>query len=95
MRLKGLYMLGRCANGAERDKGRIVHAVWSSLALCGRAPGRRSAGWTEYARPLADVNCPRCRRKLDALAYDCECSAVSLQECLALDCQARRIEVAP
>jgi hypothetical protein len=56
-------LLGRCANGAERDTGRVAHAVqganWS--ALCGAKPGRRSAGWSEYEAPL--VTCARCARR--------------------------------
>ncbi len=60
------HMLGRCANGYERDSGRLSHAVradnWQSL--CGAEPGRRSAGWSEYADE--SVTCPRCLRKMKA-----------------------------
>lgn len=59
---------GRCANGFERDKGRVVHLAevfccgspsWRP-ALCGAKPGRLSAGWSEL--PLAyRVTCKRCR----------------------------------
>lgn len=44
---------GRCANGAERDAGSILHLLneqkpshpnWDR-ALCGTVPGRLSAGW--------------------------------------------------
>ena len=63
---KALYLTGRCANGAERDKGRIVHAVVNWRALCGRKPGRTSAGWTTYEQPA--VTCPRCISKLAALS---------------------------
>lgn len=65
------YMLGRCSNGAERDKGRIIHALpitngrYAWKALCGKEPGRTSAGWTEYPQDKPD--CPRCL-KLMALA---------------------------
>jgi hypothetical protein len=60
-----LRMIGRCANGSERDGGRLVHAVehssWS--ALCGAAPGRSSAGWSSIEYKEA-VTCLRCRVKL-------------------------------
>jgi hypothetical protein len=69
--LRAWYMLGRCANGAERDKGVLIHAVpvpgWK--ALCGKQPGRRSAGWASHPdqeHPLNDVNCPRCAKKMEA-----------------------------
>ena len=67
MALVGSYMLGSCANGAERDKGTRIHAVQSWKALCGKEPGRRSAGWAlfpDQVKPLSDVNCPRCSKKL-------------------------------
>ena len=60
-------LLGRCANGSERDRGRVAHAVgrrWA--ALCGVTPGKRSAGWSDTAAPL--VTCPRCARRWAALA---------------------------
>jgi hypothetical protein len=63
----GTYMLGSCRSGYEGDKGRLIHAVGGWKALCGKEPGRRSAGWQLYpdmVRPLSDVNCPRCRSKL-------------------------------
>jgi hypothetical protein len=69
--LVGTYMLGSCRNGAERDKGTMIHAVGGWKALCGKQPGRRSAGWQmfpDYLKPLSDVNCPRCKAKLEKLA---------------------------
>jgi hypothetical protein len=48
-------MLGHCANGAQRDTGSVAHVLDSlsltNTSLCGRKPGRRSAGWSE---PLPD-----------------------------------------
>jgi len=60
------YMLGRLANGAERDCGRLWHAVPqnSNRAACGAKPGRRSVGWGPF--DLSDIpagqpiTCPRC-----------------------------------
>jgi hypothetical protein len=61
-------MLGRCANGNEADGGRLYHAIrddrLSWAAVCGAAPGKRSAGWADYpdaVKPIADVTCARCR----------------------------------
>lgn len=67
---------GRCANGAERDGGTLFHArllktdgypKW--VPVCGVAPGRRSAGWSEW-RPYdtQPVTCPRCLKKLERMA---------------------------
>lgn len=72
MKVHKLYLAGRCANGAERDKGRIYHAVpvGSRRALCGAEPGPRSAGWAPWNPEDSadqDVTCPRCRKKLAAL----------------------------
>lgn len=69
-------LAGRCANGYERDQGRVVHAVPASQhkpddigayarSLCGKTHGARSAGWSP--RPQLQVNCPRCLKKLEDL----------------------------
>lgn len=60
--IEALRMMGRCADGAERDSGRLTHAVpaYSLKALCGVKPGRRSAGW---AKSDVEINCLRCLRK--------------------------------
>lgn len=60
--LRVLRMTGRCANGAERDKGSRWHAVpaghpWIK-AVCGAQPGQRGNGWSDY--PGDAVTCPRC-----------------------------------
>lgn len=58
--------IGRCANGAERDSGFVLHAVeggaWT--AICGAQPGRQSAGWSHEDVPAEKVSCPRCLKKL-------------------------------
>lgn len=62
---------GRCADGAQRDAGRVSHVVltesplqtpgWSP-ALCGTRPGRRLGnGWVEVDGAEAP-SCPRCAR---------------------------------
>lgn len=60
-------MLGSCRNGNEADGGRLYHAIrkdgLSWAAVCGKSPGRRSAGWANYPdalRPPTEVNCGRC-----------------------------------
>lgn len=63
-----LRMTGRCANGFERDGGRLVHAIKSvsfpgwGAALCGAKPGSKGNGWSEHKQAAA--TCPRCLRKL-------------------------------
>jgi hypothetical protein len=68
-----LRMTGRCANGFERDGGRIVHAIRSAgfpgwrPALCGAKPGDRGNGWSEHP-PIetpGPPTCPRCRKRLE------------------------------
>lgn len=65
---QAVRMMGRCSNGNEADGGRKYHALrkdgLNHQAVCGAAPGPRSAGWADYpdaVRPVADVSCPRCR----------------------------------
>ena len=65
---QAVRMLGRCANGNESDGGRKYHALRKDglnfQAVCGAAPGKRSAGWADYpdaVKPVSDVTCPRCR----------------------------------
>jgi hypothetical protein len=67
--LRLLRLGGRCANGAERDGGTLVHAVpvTSNRALCGKTHGRRSAGWFAADGATAPT-CPRCARKAATLA---------------------------
>jgi hypothetical protein len=67
--MKYLMKPGRCANGAQRDHGTLVHAVdteyeWGSMeaALCGTRPGRRTPGWSSYEHDAA--TCPKCLKKL-------------------------------
>lgn len=71
-------MTGRCADGAERDGGHLIHAVeltgevaergtrpgWQK-ALCGKAPGRKGNGWSDRLYRPDQVNCTRCARILD------------------------------
>lgn len=59
------YLLGRCADGAERDGGRLRHAVRGYRALCRATHGRQSAGWSAH-QANAYVTCPRCLKKLSA-----------------------------
>jgi len=64
-------MTGRCINGAERDGGKLWHAVneddypsWKT-ALCGAKPGERGNGWSSY--PGEKITCPRCNKRLGEL----------------------------
>lgn len=66
-----MRMMGRCANGCEADSGRLYHARLigphgSFKALCGAAPGRRSAGWADFLdamKPVEKTTCSRCLSK--------------------------------
>mgnify|MGYP003577900410 CR=1 FL=1 len=59
---------GQCADGAERDGGKLVHLIpdmgpegWAVAAACGMRPGRRSAGWQGV--PGREGTCRRCRSR--------------------------------
>ena len=56
-----LRMTGRCATGAEKDGGRLFHAVKDYRALCRAKPGRMS-GWSD--KEGEKVTCRRCLKKL-------------------------------
>lgn len=68
-------LAGRCANGHERGRGAVVHAVPASpeelrfgindyaKALCGKTHGARSAGWSRQAADAA-ITCEKCSRLL-------------------------------
>lgn len=60
------HMTGRCRSGGD-NTGVVAHAVpagqWA--ALCGKEPGRLSAGWSEYIDDA--VTCPRCLRKIEKM----------------------------
>ena len=67
-------LAGRCANGAERGSGVVVHAVECApddlrfgipaftRSLCGKTHGARSAGWCD--RRDLEITCPKCLRVL-------------------------------
>lgn len=66
-------LTGRCADGAERDGGRVTHVVvvdgspaWGT-ALCGAKPGRLSNGFVE-SDGTEVPSCPRCRAKAERLS---------------------------
>lgn len=69
-------LAGRCANGYERDQGRLVHAVPDAsiernaysitLAACRAKPGARSGGWSW--RMGQAVTCPKCMRAMSRLS---------------------------
>lgn len=68
--LEPRYLIGRAASGAQLGGGTLYHATDSGAygigkALCGKQPGRRSAGWSCY--PGKSVTCPRCLKKLELL----------------------------
>lgn len=70
MSIQTAILGGRCANGFERDQGRVVHLVeygshrpmdyHMGAALCGAKPGARSVGWSVTNRT---ASCARCLKK--------------------------------
>lgn len=64
--MKNAIKSGRAFNGAERDRGIIVHLVeddsfpsWQK-SMCGTEPGRRGNGWHHVER---EVTCEKCLKK--------------------------------
>lgn len=68
MRMRGVtkQLVGRLANGAERDHGTVVHYVNGFGALCGAKPGRRSVGWTIVWD--VEITCPRCKKLFNEMS---------------------------
>lgn len=64
-------LAGRCANGHENGRGRVVHAIAIApmdaavsdafAAVCGVTYGKRSAGWASAAPGVA-ITCAKCLR---------------------------------
>lgn len=59
----------RSKDGAEKDRGTIVHIVsipegsfghWGTKAVCGTKPGRRSNGWYAVSQ---SATCEKCIKK--------------------------------
>lgn len=61
-------LAGRCRNGAERDSGKLWHAVPKGevygVALCGAKPGRTSVGWSSWCPDDVQITCNKCLRKI-------------------------------
>ena len=72
MKIIAKYRGGKLANGFERDKGKIIHALIEPnyTAICGVKPGKKSVGWLPFDKslPLELVNCKKCLKKLMWLA---------------------------
>ncbi len=62
-------LAGRCANGAERDGGKLFHILTTfsefGTALCGATPGKTSGGWCESP---GEATCIRCKAKAERQA---------------------------
>lgn len=74
------HMSGRCRTGSDRT-GAVIHAVADSewTALCGKQPGRTSAGWSVWIDD--EVSCPRCLKKLATIEYQiCKCGNLLVGE---------------
>lgn len=67
--------LGRCANGFEKDHGRIIHglvteypndSIQQGIALCGTLPGKRSVGWGQpFQKQTKSINCEKCKKRIE------------------------------
>lgn len=78
-----LVKAGRCSRGPHGDHGHLVHAVTggpggTAEALCGTRPGT-AASWSEDIFPA--VTCPRCMKKLAAMARKHCCESAAAESC--------------
>jgi hypothetical protein len=60
------HLAGRARSGGDRT-GFVTHAVINEQALCGKEPGRKSAGWSSYNDP--EITCPKCKKLAASCAY--------------------------
>ena len=60
------HLAGAARSGSDKT-GHITHVVIGERALCGKKPGRHSAGWSEYNDRA--ITCPYCAT-IFALADD-------------------------
>jgi len=74
-------MLGRLTDGAERDHGSYVHALYKAevfspripdmlitveKSICGKKPGKRSVGWSDNDNDNdKPITCPKCLKRLE------------------------------
>lgn len=63
------HLAGAARSGADKT-GHITHVVINGRALCGKTPGRHSAGWSEYNDKV--ITCPICAAKLAAITQEAQ-----------------------
>lgn len=75
--MRAVKLAGRCSNGFERDGGREAHALpnTSWVAVCGAAPGKRSAGWSSYDE--TEIICAKCVEMIERLLNSRHCPVVN------------------
>jgi hypothetical protein len=60
-----MELIGRCADGFQRDSGYRIHAVpqGHGRSLCNKKPGSRSVGFA--IRNGATITCPACLKAIE------------------------------
>lgn len=59
------HLAGRCRTGGDKV-GQITHAVRREVAICGRKPRGKSAGWSEWISH--ELTCPKCMDKVKKMS---------------------------
>lgn len=59
------HLSGRCRTGSDKV-GQITHAVSGEVAICGRKPKGKSAGWSEWISH--ELTCPKCMDKVKKMS---------------------------
>lgn len=63
---------GRCCTGMQADSGTLFHIRMlgengpDRIPLCGKPPGRHSAGWSTWRPAEQQATCPQCLKRLQA-----------------------------
>ena len=69
-KIKSLYRIthlaGRCRTGGDKT-GQITHAVSGGVAICGRKPKGKSAGWSEWA--THELTCIKCKDRVKRMYF--------------------------
>ena len=90
------HLAGRCRSGNDQT-GYISHVLVTGKALCGKAPGKKSAGWSEYNDTAP--TCNKCTTKLETLwtnKWRClDCGTEHAERIDAVECCANVVEVVP
>ena len=93
-RFRFTHLAGRCRSGNDTT-GKVVHTLVDGIALCGKQPGLRSAGWSEYNDRF--LSCKKCKAEFEKLSpnkWRClSCNTEHESRANAVECCPQILEV--